>query len=272
MTGPPGSGKSTLLGCLAGLLVPTSGSVAVRSGAADGGPERRDPWLWPAAAVARTFGVVFQNPEHQFVTGRVVDEVGHGLAEAGVPDAEAHARTERLLDRLRLAHLAEADPFTLSGGEQRRLSVGTALALDPRILVLDEPTFGQDPATWAEIVGFIADHRDAGGAVVLATHDPLLVRALGAREIRLGAPAPAPRDAPDPRAGPIPGSGPVPQSGRIPAPATSLAPALLLTRARPHSRPHRREPEAGSAPWTPWRCWGRRSCSAWPRCSPAPSA
>ncbi len=239
VTGPPGSGKSTLLGCLAGLLVPTSGSVAVRSGAAGGGPERRDPWRWPAAAVGRTFGVVFQNPEHQFVTGRVVDEVRHGLAEAGVPDAEAHARTERLLDRLRLAHLAEADPFTLSGGEQRRLSVGTALALDPRILVLDEPTFGQDPATWAEIVGFIADHRDAGGAVVLATHDPLLVRALGAREIRMGAPAPAPRDAPDPRAGPIPGSGPVPQSGRrsraghVPGPGSPPDPRASALTAPP---------------------------------------
>jgi energy-coupling factor transporter transmembrane protein EcfT len=64
--------------------------------------------------------------------------------------------------------------------------VGTALALDPGILLLDEPTFGQDPATWAEVVDIIADHRDAGGTVVMATHDPDLVRALGAREVRLG--------------------------------------------------------------------------------------
>ncbi len=149
--------------------------------------ERTDPWRWPSAEIARTFGVVFQNPEHQFVTGRVADEVHHGLVGAGVEEPEASQRTAAMLDRLHLDHLAAADPFTLSGGEQRRLSVGTALALDPGILLLDEPTFGQDPATWAELVGIIADHRDAGGAVVMATHDPDLVHALGAREVHLAA-------------------------------------------------------------------------------------
>ena len=163
-----------------------------------GGVERTDPWRWPSAEVARTFGVVFQNPEHQFVTGRVADEVHHGLVGAGVGEPEASQRTAAMLDRLHLGHLAAADPFTLSGGEQRRLSVGTALALDPGILLLDEPTFGQDPATWAELVGIIADHRDAGGAVVMATHDPDLVHALGAREVRLAARAGGRRRAPAP--------------------------------------------------------------------------
>jgi energy-coupling factor transport system ATP-binding protein len=100
-----------------------------------------------------------------------------------------------MLERLHLSHLGAADPFTLSGGEQRRLSVGTALALDPGVLLMDEPTFGQDPATWAELVDIIADHRDAGGAVVMATHDLDLVAALGAREVPIDAPA-APHVAP----------------------------------------------------------------------------
>ena len=167
LLGPPGSGKSTLLGALSGLLTPTAGSVEL--GADRHGRVRRDPWRWPAREVGATFGVVFQNPEHQFLTGRVVDELRHGLVVAGVTGPAAEARVADMLATLRLAHLAQANPFTLSGGEQRRLSVGTALILRPDVLVLDEPTFGQDPATWAAIVRIIAAHRDAGGAVVLAT-------------------------------------------------------------------------------------------------------
>jgi energy-coupling factor transport system ATP-binding protein len=186
VTGPPGSGKSTLLACLGGLLAPSTGSVRVRSG--EGAPWRAAPWTWPSAAVAGTFGIVFQNPEHQFLAGSVRDELAHG--PSGSPE-----RVEALLTRLHLAGLAEADPWTLSGGEQRRLSVATALAAGPAVLLLDEPTFGQDPATWAEVVGMLAEHRDAGGAVVLATHDPHLVAALGAREVRLRAvPGPGPQD------------------------------------------------------------------------------
>ena len=189
LTGPPGSGKSTLLACLAGLLRPTSGTVRVAVGA----QSRTDPWQWSSRAVAATFGVVFQNPEHQFLTGRVVDELRHGQAGSVADGAglSADARVAGMLDRLHLTHLAEADPFTLSGGEQRRLSVGTALVRDPGILLLDEPTFGQDPATWAEMVDVIAEHRDAGGAVVLATHDPSLVGTLAAREVRLAGLGPA---------------------------------------------------------------------------------
>ena len=184
VTGPPGSGKSTLLACVAGLLAPTHGGVVVRAG----GGDLADPWAWPAAGVAATFGVVLQDPEHQFLTGRVIDELTHGLVGAGVPAPQAHARAAGMLERLGLGHLSEVDPFTLSGGQQRRLSVGTALVLDPGILVLDEPTFGQDPQTWAEMVATIAAHRDAGGAVLLATHDPDLVGVLRAREVPLAAP------------------------------------------------------------------------------------
>jgi energy-coupling factor transport system ATP-binding protein len=184
LTGPPGSGKSTLLAVLAGLLAPTTGTVEIRVG--EGALLRRDPWAWPAAEVARTFGVVFQNPEHQFLAGRVDDELRHGLARGGISPAASADRVAAMLERLHLSELAAVNPFTLSGGQQRRLSVGTALVLDPRILLLDEPTFGQDPATWAEVVDIVAGHRDTGGTVVLATHDPHLVAALGAREVRLG--------------------------------------------------------------------------------------
>jgi energy-coupling factor transport system ATP-binding protein len=74
--------------------------------------------------------------------------------------------------------LAEANPFTLSGGQQRRLSVATALALRPAVVVLDEPTFGQDPETWSELVALLAEQQSAGRALLVVTHDPAVVTAL----------------------------------------------------------------------------------------------
>ena len=93
-----------------------------------------------------------------------------------------------LLGRLRLDRLAAANPYTLSGGEQRRLSVATALATAPRVLVLDEPTFGQDRRTWIELVDLLAKLRDDGRAVVTVTHDADFVDALADGVLRLGAP------------------------------------------------------------------------------------
>jgi energy-coupling factor transport system ATP-binding protein len=90
-----------------------------------------------------------------------------------------------LLDRLRLTHLALANPYTLSGGEQRRLSVATALATAPSVLLLDEPTFGQDLRTWRELVDLIAELRDEGRAVVLVTHDTDLVDTVADRRLEL---------------------------------------------------------------------------------------
>ncbi|MGB8020618.1 MAG: ATP-binding cassette domain-containing protein, partial [Candidatus Nanopelagicales bacterium] len=242
LTGPPGSGKSTLLACICGLMAPSSGTVRLPRGrpAAPGAPRadaaaRSDPWRWPAADVAHAFGVVFQNPEHQFVTGQAVDELRHSLEHAGVGPVDARRRAMAMLARLGLAGLAEANPFTLSGGEQRRLGVACALVLDPGILVLDEPTFGQDPATWAELVRIIASHRDAGGAVIMATHDPNLVRVLGAREVRL---------APPTAEGAPPGSAPGSALAAGAPPASPSGGARLLAQVGPQTRLRRLDPIA----------------------------
>jgi energy-coupling factor transport system ATP-binding protein len=177
LTGPNGSGKSTLALLLAGLLRPTRGAVLDAAGTALA--------RLPARELVRRVGTVFQDPEHQFVRGRVDDELAVGPARMGVDRVTAAARARDLMDRLRLAHLAAANPFTLSGGEQRRLSVATALATDPPLLVLDEPTFGQDRVTYAELVALLRAARDEGRGIVFATHDRALVRALADRELRL---------------------------------------------------------------------------------------
>ncbi|HEY8731527.1 MAG TPA: ABC transporter ATP-binding protein [Candidatus Limnocylindria bacterium] len=177
LTGRNGSGKSTLALLLAGLVRPARGSVT----GADGATFAR----LPAAALVRRVGTVFQDPEHQFVRGRADDELMVGPLRTGATLDEARARAADLLERLRLAPLAAANPFTLSGGEQRRLSVATALATDPPLLVLDEPTFGQDRVTYAELVALLRAARDAGRGIVFATHDRALVHALADREVRL---------------------------------------------------------------------------------------
>ena len=187
ITGPNGSGKSTLGLLLAGLKAPTVGRI-VASQRLAGRLGNRPPHRWPARDLVHRIGTVFQNPEHQFLTGRVRDELSLGPLRAGAGDRAAHERAEELLVRLGLTAYAEANPFTLSGGQQRRLSVAAALATRPSILVLDEPTFGQDPVTWQALVALLGEARDAGTALCLISHDTRLVAGFADQELRLTLP------------------------------------------------------------------------------------
>ncbi|UFU15037.1 ATP-binding cassette domain-containing protein [Curtobacterium sp. C1] len=183
VTGPNGVGKSTLGLTLAGLLAPDAGVLeatsALRQGLAGAAPSS-----WSSRELAGRIGTVFQDPEHQFVAATVRQELAAGPRALGQADVED--RVDRVLDDLGLAHLADANPFTLSGGEQRRLAIGTVLAAEPDVLVLDEPTSGQDRATWQAVVDRLGALADAGTAVVAVTHDRDLVRALDADEVVLG--------------------------------------------------------------------------------------
>jgi energy-coupling factor transporter ATP-binding protein EcfA2 len=184
LTGPNGGGKSTLALTLGGLLPPVAGRVLAEPRLADGLAE--DPAAWRSRELAARIGTVFQDPEHQFLAATVRAELEVGPRAVGMDPAESARRVDELLARLRLDGLARANPFTLSGGEKRRLSVATALATAPRLLVLDEPTFGQDARTWAELVALLADLVDREGVGVLAvTHDADLVRALADDVLRL---------------------------------------------------------------------------------------
>jgi energy-coupling factor transporter ATP-binding protein EcfA2 len=209
ITGANGSGKSTLALLLAGLLQPSAGSVSAtpalrgraensRTGYLFGRLVARNAsnvailptsdsqlWRWRGRDLVRAIGTVFQDPEHQFVAATVRDELAVGPRRAGADSSVVTARVEELLERLGLTALAGANPFTLSGGEKRRLSVATAIATAPAMVVTDEPTFGQDARTWAELVGLLADLRDDGCAVVTVTHDEALVEAIADRTLTM---------------------------------------------------------------------------------------
>lgn len=178
ITGPNGAGKSTLALTLGGLLRPRGGELAASPALAR--EAGSIPSSWKSAQLVTRIGTVFQEPEHQFLTGSVRDELAFGPRRAGLSEAEGLRRADRLAERLGLHRLLTVNPFTLSGGEKRRLSVATMLATAPDILILDEPTFGQDANTWRELVTMLAEQRDESGCTVVSvTHDAEFTAALG---------------------------------------------------------------------------------------------
>lgn len=183
VTGVNGAGKSTLALTLAGLLVPAGGTVTAEPALARGAVT--DPSAWSGPELLTRIGTVFQEPEHQFLTNTVRAELAEGPRRAGWQPERIQATVDGLLERLELTEVAEANPFTLSGGQKRRLSVGTVMAAAPDVLVLDEPTFGQDARTWWAVVTLLADQVAAGRAVVVVTHDRDLIQALNATELQV---------------------------------------------------------------------------------------
>ena len=177
ITGPNGVGKTTLAHVLAGLDAPRAGEVVYSESIRRG---LETPAIkWKSAQLAERIGFVFQEPEHQFVTSTVREE----MALSGAPQA----RIDELLARLRLDHLTGANPFTLSGGEKRRLSVATALVNAPKLVLFDEPTFGQDDRTFVELAGLIRELTERGVTVVSITHDEAFIASLGDHIIHLEA-------------------------------------------------------------------------------------
>ncbi|MFJ6533777.1 ABC transporter ATP-binding protein [Microbacterium sp. NPDC091662] len=166
IVGANGAGKTTLIQALAGVVPPPRGQVSV-----DG----VDPGTASPRDLAARIGFVFQNPEHQFIAPTVFDELAHGLRLRHVSDDEISTRVGEMLTRFGLEHKAAVHPFLLSGGEKRRLSVGTALITRPRVLALDEPTFGQDRARAAELLDLLQNLRAEGTTILIVTHDLQLV-------------------------------------------------------------------------------------------------
>lgn len=159
--GRNGAGKTTLVEAIAGVIRPSAGGVQVAG---------REAWRLRRAHRCRgDVGYVFQNPEHQFVAQTVAAEVACGVPE------QQRSRIPELLARLRLEEKADVNPFTLSGGQKRRLSVAAALATGARVLVLDEPTFGQDQACATELLAILEEQRRMGTTIIVVSHDMELV-------------------------------------------------------------------------------------------------
>lgn len=168
VVGPNGAGKSSLLLSLMGLLNAEGkyclGGEEVPLGKGRRNRKRRERML-------RRIGFVFQNPELQFVTERVTDEVAYSLLVDGMSADEAAEQARRILERFGLDGKESRHPYQLSTGQKRRLSVATAMARQPAVLLLDEPTFGQDARNTFAILEMCERLRRAGTAIVMVTHE-----------------------------------------------------------------------------------------------------
>ena len=182
IVGANGAGKSTFALTLAGLLPPLEGTVEVETSDGTAG----DPHEWSSKQLLGRMSMVFQEPEYQFLAATVAEELAIGPRAAGMSDEEIAPLVDEHLEALGLTKLARANPMTLSGGEKRRLSVATALISAPELLILDEPTFGQDRGTWLGLARLLRAALERGVTLVSITHDPAFVAAMGQRVVDLG--------------------------------------------------------------------------------------
>jgi energy-coupling factor transport system ATP-binding protein len=160
--GTNGAGKTTLVKHLNGLLRPDKGRVIL-----DGVDTKHNS----VAELARQIGLVMQNPDHQLFLDSVEREIVFGLKNLGYSEEESVERCSRTLSSLGLEGFLERSPFTLSGGERKRVALASVLATEPRILALDEPTIGQDARQKENLAQMLQGLNDKGRTVIVVTHD-----------------------------------------------------------------------------------------------------
>jgi len=167
IVGQNGSGKSTLVKCFVGLLRPSKGEVLF-----NGESIRKIP----VGEMSRRVGLVLQNPDYQLFTASCLEEVRFGLRNVGVAEEEIQPRAEQALRRVGLSEVADLFPFRLSFGDRRKLAVAATLALEPQVLILDEPTTAQDHRGRYQLADLAKRfHDEQGGTVLMITHDVDLI-------------------------------------------------------------------------------------------------
>ncbi len=174
IVGQNGSGKSTLAKIMIGLLRPSEGAILFR-GKDIQGFTRKD--------LASRIGMIFQNPDHQIFTQSVEKEVEFGVRNIGLAEEEIKRRTNEVLELTALTHLREKFPFSLSIGDRRKLTVAVVVAMRPEVIILDEPTTGQDYHGRRAIMDLCRDLNGKGRTVILITHDMELVAEYAGRVV-----------------------------------------------------------------------------------------
>jgi cystine transport system ATP-binding protein len=186
LIGPSGGGKSTLLRCINLLEIPTSGRVRIGDEAIDFRPGVKVRWA-SIQKLRRQTGMVFQNFQ-LFPHRTAIDNVSEALTTVlKWPREKAQQRARELLDKVGLAHKADAWPATLSGGQQQRVAIARALAPSPKVLLCDEPTSALDPELAGEVVEVLAQLAREGTTMVIATHDLRLASTIAQEAIFLDA-------------------------------------------------------------------------------------
>lgn len=161
--GHNGSGKSTLAKTINGLLLPESGSIKVNA------QEINEKTIWE---VRRNVGMVFQNPDNQFVGSTVEDDVAFGLENQGVPREEMLVRVRESLEQVRMAEFMRKEPSRLSGGQKQRVAIAGIVALRPNVIILDEATSMLDPEGRLEVIATVKKIKEENNLTVLSiTHD-----------------------------------------------------------------------------------------------------
>jgi len=183
LIGQNGSGKTTLAKHLNGMLKPTNRDGAVRVWTTDKGV--LDTRTTPLHRFAAHLMYVFQNPDRQIFNDGVAAELGYGLDNIGVIGVEAARRIDETLDQVGLHGLQQHNPFRMSRGQRQRLSIAAAIVMRPAVLVVDEPTTGQDRAEGRHILEVLRRYNARGNTVIIISHDMALVAQFATRVVAM---------------------------------------------------------------------------------------